>query len=91
MVYFSELGLFLDVLEEILEESRTASFALLFLFLPSFPAPSLPPSLFLSFFNFHESSQGNGLGTVTKDATVIKNQYEFLYYKPVNGSIIFLF
>lgn len=60
-----------------------------FFFLPFQLLPALSPFFF--FFNFHESSQGDGLGTVTKDATVIKNQYEFLYYKPVNGSIIFLF
>lgn len=75
LVYFSELELLPVFVQEILGESRTASSALQFLVLNS----------------FHVSSLGGGLGTVTrKNAAVIKNQYEFLEYRPVKW-IIFLF
>lgn len=50
------------------------------------------PFLFLYFFlfKFHISSQGDGLGTVTKkNAGVIKNQYKFLEREPVIGSYAF--
>lgn len=35
------------------------------------------------------SSQGDDLGTVKKNAGVVKNQYKFLKYEPVIGSYSF--